>query len=119
MNKINGMTTVNNGEIKKFNADDPLIKGGKLIVELRRADSESEYNVMFYYMWDKKLALKQVLAIYKNTKTGEYGADIFYYTNSTSINHYRRLRYPDMYNLPTKYNKIVQYLMPFFMEVFK
>ena len=116
---IYGLKTVNRGEIIEFDSADPVNPMRNLIVERLNPEKHNpNYQILCYYIWDTNNCTKIELTIYRDLECGRLGSEIYYFKTKNDLQHYRSSNHPDFRKLPQKYKQYVNYLMPYFNQIF-
>lgn len=115
---IYGLRTVNCGEICEFDACDPINPMRSLILEVLRPEKHNPHaQIICYYLWDTDKCTKIELTIYRRDD-GTIGSEIYHFKNRNELQHHKSSNYENFIKLPKKYVKIIEYLKPYFIEVF-
>lgn len=124
MGVINGLNTVNCGEIIWLDAQDPVNKKLRLGVEVLRPEKHNpNAEIMCYYFWDsalnKGVGAKIELSIYRVLDKNKWGAEVRYFTNAKDLHPYRSVVYSEFIRMPGKYYELVKYLHKYFRMIYK
>lgn len=116
---INELSTVNSGEIVKFNVQDIFIKNKQLELEILRPEKHNKnMEITCYYFWDNKQKIKVEVTLYRSKDKKQYGSEVYYFKSKNSIQHYRSRHYINFVGMPKKYYDIIKYIHPYFLSIY-